>query len=148
MNLQIEQNAVKCKDKRMSVSRLYRYFSTLLHSVHTNRINKTRKCDLTSKQLCDLWKKQEGRCSFTGILMTYSHRSCDKHITQHLNASLDRIDSNGHYTITNISLVCNVLNHCKNNYTNDEFYTICKIVTQNNLMHNNKTSDIFFTTKK
>lgn len=102
--------------------------------IRTKHLKKTdgtmRMLDLTPEQLVQMWHVQNGRCALSGIYMTHTHRKCDLVFSKFKNASLDRIDSAGDYTYANMQLVCSMLNHCKNSYSNEQFITICKLVTQ------------------
>lgn len=107
------------------------YLRTVLRSTRASRVTETRMCDLTVDQLVNLWNTQHGRCALTGVLMTHSHiQDCTK-----TNVSIDRIDSNGDYTIANVQLVCCLLNLCKGTLSDDHFRWLCTLVTQNNLNH-------------
>lgn len=53
--------------------------------------------------------EQEDRCALTGLPLGYD-RECDD---RELLASLDRIDSSGHYTPDNVQLVCRFVNRWK-----------------------------------
>jgi len=53
--------------------------------------------------------EQEDRCALTGLPLGYD-TDCDD--TEML-ASLDRIDSSGHYTSDNVQLVCRFMNRWK-----------------------------------
>ena len=59
-------------------------------------------CDLTPGQLKDLWARQNGLCALTGLPMTFEQGLC--------SASLDRIDSSGAYSITNVMFTCKWVN--------------------------------------
>ena len=64
-----------------------------------------------------LWKKQKGRCALSGIKMTYI-KGQNIVLT---NVSPDRIDSNKHYEVGNVQLVCHTYNSMKSSYTMKEF---------------------------
>ena len=53
--------------------------------------------------------EQEDRCALTGLPLGYD-TDCDD---AEMLASLDRIDSNGHYTPDNVQVVCRFINRWK-----------------------------------
>jgi hypothetical protein len=53
--------------------------------------------------------EQEDRCALTGLPLGYDGECDDKEML----ASLDRIDSNGHYTADNVQIVCRFMNRWK-----------------------------------
>lgn len=65
---------------------------------------------VTTKVLIDLWRSQNGMCAITGVQMTALRGM--GHAVQ-TNVSIDRIDSNGGYTLDNIRLVCKAVNVMK-----------------------------------
>jgi hypothetical protein len=71
--------------------------------------------DLTAAQLEDLWEAQNGRCALTGIPMTFDAGGSET------NASIDRINAGGPYTLDNIQLVCYRANWMKNTMDMDSF---------------------------
>ena len=64
-----------------------------------------------------LWKKQKGKCALSGIKMTYI-KGQNIVLT---NVSPDRIDSDKHYEVGNVQLVCYVYNSMKGSFTMKEF---------------------------
>ena len=67
------------------------------------------------------WKKllkdQEGLCAITGLRLGYDGDCDDKEVL----ASLDRIDSDGHYEVGNLQVVCRFVNRWKNDAADMEF---------------------------
>ena len=53
--------------------------------------------------------EQEDRCALTGLPLGYVGEGSDKQML----ASLDRIDSTGHYTPDNVQIVCRFINRWK-----------------------------------
>ncbi len=72
----------------------------------------------------DILAKQEGRCALTGIALQYSEKGID----QQLSPSLDRIDSNGHYEVGNLQVVCRFINFWKSDMDNEEFLRLLSLV--------------------
>lgn len=98
-NGQIAQYTVKNKELKMTRAELEGYLKSLL----------------------DL---QENRCALTGIPFQFHGPNTDKQ----LRPSPDRIDSNGHYEVGNIQLVCQFINFWKAAEDNDEFKRLLAIV--------------------
>lgn len=71
-----------------------------------------------------LLDRQENRCAMTGIQLQYHGNVTDKN----LSPSLDRIDSNGHYEIGNLQVVCRFINFWKSDTDNEEFKQLLALV--------------------
>lgn len=87
--------------------------------------NKNMDYDLTPEYLIELWEKQDGKCYYSGLPMTYN--KYDIHLV-----SIDRIDSNKGYTKDNVVLSCWAINSMKNSYTTEEFVGLCQAVVDHN----------------
>lgn len=77
-------------------------------------IDRTELAQLLEK----LIDKQDGCCALTGIAFDYSQANKD------LLPSADRIESNGHYTLGNLQVVCQFVNFWKSARPNDEFINL------------------------
>jgi hypothetical protein len=78
------------------------------------RLNTGRRVgvSLTKTDLKDMWDAQQGKCSVTGLHMTYASRRMRD--STGLNASVDRIDQSKGYEKGNVRLVCyrvNLMRH-------------------------------------
>ncbi|GEO19259.1 hypothetical protein [Microvirga aerophila] len=71
-----------------------------------------------------LIERQEGRCALTNIPLQFR----GEHESIHLLASLDRIDSNGHYAEGNLQVVCRFVNGWKSDLSNEEFLGLLALV--------------------
>lgn len=76
--------------------------------------------------LIDLWNKQNGLCSLSGIKMTFELRMG----RTPTNLSIDRKDKNLGYTKDNIQLVCMVCNQIKSDLSEYEMYNFCKKIVE------------------
>lgn len=89
------------------------------------------KCfSLTLVDLVQQWKKQEGKCPYTGwslILPTCTSRRATR---SPRNASLDRIDSQEGYIPGNIQFVAHIANMAKWDYTEVEMLEFCLAVSK------------------
>lgn len=74
--------------------------------------------ELTLDYIMGLWKTQKGRCTLTGLAMTYSVG--DKK-ARDMNVSIDRIDSTKGYTLGNVHLVCSRVNVMKSDLDMTDF---------------------------
>lgn len=73
-----------------------------------------------------LLEDQERHCALTDIPLNIDERSGEPE----LRASLDRIDSNGHYAPGNLQIVCKFANRWKGAGQDDEFRRVISIVRQ------------------
>ena len=105
----------------------YKYLKNLWsHLKYSREKEEGMLFEITPEQLDELWDKQGGRCALSGAFMTW-HKGGEKRNT---NVSIDRIDPNIEYILTNIQLVCWRVNLIKHTMTEDELYWWCKnIVT-------------------
>lgn len=69
--------------------------------------------------------EQNNRCAITGIPMTFE---MDGVFNKRTQASVDRIDSTGNYSVNNIQIVCNVVNLMKQDMNTAEFMRWCGFV--------------------
>ena len=81
--------------------------------------------NLSLDDLKDIWDKQNGLCTYTGLPLTPKGHQIN-------TVSLDRIDSNGIYEKSNVQLVCVVINRMKLDYSENNFIQLCRLVTQHN----------------
>lgn len=91
---------------------------------HWNRI--VRNASASGREVCitieDAWRRfeeQKGLCALTGLGLNFAKRG---------TASLDRIDSNGDYTLGNIQWVHKAVNSLKSNFPEDELVYWCRLI--------------------
>lgn len=80
--------------------------------------------------LADLMEAQQGLCKITGLPM---HLDGQENLDKDMLASADRIDSNGHYAIGNIQLVCRFVNFWKCAQENGRFIELLDRVVASRL---------------
>lgn len=107
------------------------YIIGQLTGYHFSRVrNKAKKrkieFDLTMEEAWNKFEQQDGKCIFTGKLLTITTRH------KNGNASLDRIDSNKGYIKNNIQWVDKRVNLMKHNLTDKKFIEICKLIAEYN----------------
>lgn len=72
-----------------------------------------------------LYNQQKGLCAISGIPMLLGRNS-------NYSISIDRIDNNIGYVLTNIRLVCKCVNLMRNVLSDSEFLKICKSIVDYN----------------
>ena len=102
-----------------------RMFRTMLSTVENangqivERVAKEKTTSLSESDWNELWPKillrQNSRCALTHLPLGFDGECED----QEMLASLDRIDSAGHYTTENLQIVCRFINRWKGADTND-----------------------------
>lgn len=105
---------------------LTRLFGQLKHA-RTKKEKVKVGWDIELEDVLELWDKQEGKCALTGLFMTY-HK--DGGGRKDLNASIDRINPEIEYLVTNIQLVCSRANVLKHNLREDELYWWAKNIVE------------------
>jgi|TARA_B000000557_G_scaffold186746_1_gene152724 hypothetical protein len=105
---------------------LTRLFGQLKHA-RTKKEKVKVGWDIELEDVLELWDKQEGRCALTGLFMTYHKDGGGK---KDLNASIDRINPEIEYLVTNIQLVCSRANTLKHNLREDELYWWAKNIVE------------------
>ena len=78
---------------------------------------------MTEEILQNIYDNQEGKCALSGL--KFSMNSSDR------KPSLDRIDSNKGYTLTNIQLVSYFVNKMKRELNQSDFIKICGCIWYN-----------------
>ena len=94
---------------------------------HTKKEKVKVDWDIELEDVLELWDKQEGKCALTGLFMTYHKDGSGK---KDLNASIDRINPDIEYLVTNIQLVCSRANTLKHNLREDELYWWAKNIVE------------------
>jgi len=100
-----------------------RYLSRLLYSSGRKRDN------LTKEDLLFILHKQDKKCAISGNFLTCN---LEKGIKFWTNASVDRIDAGGSYTLDNIQLVCRAVNSWRSDMPLETFIEVCRAVAQHN----------------
>ena len=102
----------------------YRYLTDIQNHAKQN----ARQCDISLEDLYSQYKKQNGKCIYSGIPLIFVRRG---RTYRKGNASIDRIDSSEGYTKNNIQWVHKDINRMKTNFTNEYFIKLCNIVSEN-----------------
>lgn len=80
---------------------------------------------LTTEMMLELLTTQKGKCALSGVELTCV---LQKGVISKTNASIDRIDPKGKYSLDNVQLVCAVLNKFRIDTPLDEFIVWCRKV--------------------
>ena len=83
-----------------------------------------KEFDITLEDIINLWHSQKGLCALSNLPMQISEDEYD--------VSLDRIDSNKGYVQNNVQLVTKQVNYMKQDYTQEDFINLCKIIAEHN----------------
>jgi hypothetical protein len=105
---------------------------TVLRAITAGAKSRDLFVNVTAQELWDLYLNQNKKCALSGQYIDFGKHIHNKlHKDQSRTASLDRIDSKLGYTIDNIQWVHKHINRMKNNYDNEYFKSICKLVASN-----------------
>ncbi len=93
--------------------------------LYKNAIIRKLQFDITQNDLIELFKKQNGKCIFTGwpLIFHDNGRKC--------TVSVDRIDSEQGYVIDNVQIVHKHVNLMKNVFDQEYFIKMCKDIVEN-----------------
>lgn len=115
--------------KRKKISETPYAYTNNLYGQLLHRRKKTHDFNIDKEYLHKLYDLQEGRCLYTGIMMTHIKDGTGYHLS---NISIDRIDNTQGYIEGNIALVCLACNMMK--YTMDlkDLVKWCKLIAKHN----------------
>lgn len=97
------------------------YFKRLLYN------NAKARSAISIEDLVDLHAKQEGLCALSGVELT---KIAGKGSVA-TNASLDRIEPAGPYTMDNVRLLCKFVNGFRSNQSDDELVWWASKIVEN-----------------
>jgi len=97
-------------------------------------------CDLTLEEIAAQYVKQNKLCYFSGIPIKFDTENIEKY--QRHEASIDRLDSKGHYTASNIVIVHKDINSLKTDFTAARFIELCHLVAANHPLPSNEVSPL------
>jgi hypothetical protein len=84
---------------------------------------RNQEFSLNVEDIVDFWNKQDKICAYSGLEMTLEAGKFN-------TVSIERIDSKIGYTKENTLLVCQAVNRMKSDFNFDDFYFMCKSVTE------------------
>lgn len=100
---------------------------TYYHGIMNSALKRGLEFNLEPEYLQNLFNKQNGRCRYSGLLLTLSKSNRDVSST----ASLDRIDSSKGYVKGNVQWVHKKVNKMKMDITEEDFLFFCKEIYVN-----------------
>lgn len=106
------------------VERSYAYLNDNPRGYIKHLICKPGRKHITIEFMLDLLRAQHGKCALSGVAMTFVKRTDG--VKQHTNLSIDRIDSSLGYDLSNIQLVCAVVNIMKTTLSVAELHVWCE----------------------
>lgn len=95
--------------------------------IKNNAISRNYIFDISIEYICDLFIKQDRKCALSGLELI-QFRSKSKKYT----ASLDRVDSSLGYIKNNVQWVHKDINKMKSDLSDNDFITLCNIVSHYN----------------
>jgi hypothetical protein len=95
--------------------------STIITKIKLAARFRKKEYSLTGEYLWQLYLNQNKKCALSGIAIDFSKNG---------GASLDRIDSNTGYIEGNVQWVYNKINIMKNEYNQNEFLKLCKLIVE------------------
>lgn len=104
------------------------HLSYVMRGVRHRARKNAIECNIDAEFLKTLFKKQEGLCAISGILLTFIKGQ--GHIQT--NASIDRIDPAKGYVKDNIQLVANQVNTMKSNLSLEQLIAWCAVILKEN----------------
>ena len=127
-----ERFSPRCRPCTRKVQKTYRrpageaYDFGLRNFINHLRFKANRRIAnaVTTPDLLKIWARQKGRCALTGWKMTTTRGIG----VVRTNASIDRINPKGGYTLDNIQFVCVAANKAKFDLQTPEFLKLCRAV--------------------
>ena len=114
-------------------SNLEKFFREKLSRLKSNAKNRKKDFDLSWVDLLDLYKKQKGKCFYTGIEMQLSYSTKTYKVCPPTQLSVDRLDSAKGYEKNNIVLCIFCINNFKGEMSIEEFnYIVNKLKNNGN----------------
>jgi hypothetical protein len=96
---------------------------TIWRNAQKSAEKRKHEFSITLEDIVKAWREQNETCAYSGRKMTL--------VAGQLNTvSIERIDSTIGYTPNNTILVCQAINRMKSDFNYDDFYALCRDVTQ------------------
>tara|TARA_R100001163_G_C5065272_1_gene203163 strand:- start:1034 stop:1678 length:645 start_codon:yes stop_codon:yes gene_type:complete len=99
------------------------FILNLYKDLKENAKKRNIRVEIDIDDIKKMYKEQDGNCYLSGIKLTYTKLGVTKN-----NISVDRVDSEGHYTIDNCKLCTVIVNKLKGNMDVEEFKQLAKKV--------------------
>ena len=115
------------------------FFQFKIRRVKASAKARNLECTITVEELFNMYKKQEGRCFYTGEKLVLKISSSQSYKRENMDvfknyATLDRLDSTKGYTIDNVVLSTLKCNMAKSSLSYDEFVKICENIKNKSII--------------
>lgn len=127
----MESGRSKCCKKCSSFIGYKNLSGVFWNNIKRGALGRNLEFNITIEEAYDLLETQNFLCALTKLPITL-HRNYSQGFRKEQTASLDRINSNLGYTLDNIQWVNSNINIMKNNYSQEYFIEMCKLVANNN----------------
>lgn len=138
-----------CKNCRKDIAQKYYkdggsdvYFKHLYNDLLNNAKKRNIPVNISIDDVKNLYDKQNGCCAISRIRMTTTYVPGQAKWSKIHNVSVDRINSSEGYTVSNIQLVCAIVNTMKWDLKQSDFIDICKIIANVQITSNNDPQEI------
>lgn len=104
---------------------------TIFARISGNAKQRNKEFNITIEYCWELFQQQNGKCKLTGLDLYFAKNQ--KELSEGKNtASLDRIDSKKGYIVGNVQWVHVDVNYMKQEYSQEYFIQMCKLISSNN----------------
>ena len=117
---------IKCKDTSKRKRGIGEMTGHYWASVKRNAEIRNLEVLISKEEAYKLFLQQKRKCALSGLYIQF-----DNYKTKERTASLDRIDPSLNYIIGNVQWVHKKINRIKQNFTQEEFIYLCKLVIDN-----------------
>lgn len=116
--------------------RLDKRMALLMRSVRSSATARGIALAIDKDDLIGLYLLQYGKCALTGLELDIKARGyASRNGRAALAPSLDRIDSDGNYVLSNVQLLANAVNVMKNDLKQDQFIKLCQLVAEHRVVN-------------
>ncbi len=95
--------------------------SALARTARQRAVEKGIPYNIDVDYLLTLYKTQEGRCAYSGIMLSLE-------VNSDVAVTIDQINPSQGYTTGNVVLACRLVNNMKNSMNKEQFLTMCERV--------------------
>lgn len=108
-----------------------RFWMSKLSGLRQSALKRGILFAIDKDDLLGKWIEQEGKCALTGIKLDWRvRRGSTRGHAEFKVPSVDRIDSQKNYTLSNVQIVSDCINVMKNEFTTAQFVNFCRLVVK------------------